>query len=170
MLFIFNLINHPPSLFIRFSSPLQCHFECFSERVKRINICDASFNRKMSPLTPPRSVIRQVTGHVDIFRFTCRRYESESVNVCVSRRAAREEKENVWKKNYRQEWSMEFDRKDTSRESMTRRWKALFRDCYCRDFIILVMPAVSWRCRTPQCGHFVKDDIGEILLVLVTIY
>ena len=71
-LFIFNLIIRP-SLFIRFSSPLQCHFDCFSERVHgetwsraqsnncslciRINICDASFNRKMSPLTPPRSVI-----------------------------------------------------------------------------------------------------------------
>ena len=85
MLFIFNLIIRP-SLFIRFLSPLQCHFECFSERVQQINICDASFNRKMSP---PRSVIRQVTGHVDSFRFTCRRYES--VNVCVSRQAAREE-------------------------------------------------------------------------------
>ena len=94
MLFIFNLIIQP-SLFIRFSSPLQCHFECFFERVQRINFCDVSFNRKMSLLTPPRqaprSVIRQVTGHVDSFRFTCRRYESESLNVCVSRRAAREE-------------------------------------------------------------------------------
>ena len=80
MLFIFNFIFRP-SLFIRFFSPLQCHFECFSERVQRINICDASFNCKMSP---PRSVIRQVTGHVDS-------YEIESVNVCVSHRAAREE-------------------------------------------------------------------------------
>ena len=90
MLFIFNLIIRP-SLFIRFSSPLQCHFECFFERVQRINICDASFNRKMSPLTPPPSVIRQVTGHVDSFRLACRSYESERVNVCVSRRSAREE-------------------------------------------------------------------------------
>ena len=56
MLCKFNLITQP-SLFIRFSSPLQCHFEYFPERVLRINICDASFNRKMSPLTPPRSVI-----------------------------------------------------------------------------------------------------------------
>ena len=80
MLFVFNLIIRP-SLFIRFSSPLQCHFECFSERVQLIN---ASFNRRMSPLTPPRSVIRQVMGHVDSFWFTCRRYEGESVNVCVS--------------------------------------------------------------------------------------
>ena len=49
MLFIFNLTIRP-SLFIRFSSPLQCHFECFPERVQRINIRDAIFNRKMSPL------------------------------------------------------------------------------------------------------------------------
>ena len=92
MLFIFNLIIRP-SLFIRVSSPLQCHFECFSERVQRINICDASCNRKMSPLTPRGASlpIRQVMGHVNRFRFICRRYESESVNVCVSRRAAREE-------------------------------------------------------------------------------
>ena len=80
MLFIFNLIIRP-SLFIRFSSPLQCHFECFSERVQRMNICDARFNRKMSPLLPPESVIRQVTCPVDSFRFTCRRYESESVYI-----------------------------------------------------------------------------------------
>ena len=92
MLFIFNLIFRPSS-FIRFSSPLQCYFECFAERVQRINICDASFNRKM---TLPRSGIRQVTGHVDRCRFTCRR--CESVNVCVSRRAAWEERENVWKR------------------------------------------------------------------------
>ena len=37
MLFIFNLIIRP-SIFFRFSSPLQCHFECFSDRVQRINI------------------------------------------------------------------------------------------------------------------------------------
>ena len=49
MLFIFNLIIRP-SIFIRFSSPLQCHFQCFFERVQGLNICDASFNRKMSPL------------------------------------------------------------------------------------------------------------------------
>ena len=64
MLFIFNLIFRP-SLFIRFSSPLQCHFLLFLRTRQRIHTCDASFNRKMSP---PRSVIRQVTGH----RFNCR--------------------------------------------------------------------------------------------------
>ena len=55
--------------------------------MQRINICDASFNRKMSPLMPPRNVIRQVTVMLiasgQCFRFTCRRYESESVNVCA---------------------------------------------------------------------------------------
>ena len=37
MLFIFNLIIRL-SIFFRFSSALQCHFECFSDRVQRINI------------------------------------------------------------------------------------------------------------------------------------
>ena len=78
--------------------------------MQRINICDASFNRRMSP---PRSVIRQVTGHVDSFRFTCRRYESESVNVCVSLRAALERNKRTFGNDDRQEWSMEFDRKNT---------------------------------------------------------
>ena len=115
VLFIFNLIFRS-SLFIRFSSPLQCHFECFS--VQRISSCDASFNRKMSP---PRSVIRQVTGHVDSFRLTCRRCQREireRLETMIGRNG-------VWcliGKIYR--------------ESITRRWKALFRDCYCRDVII----------------------------------
>ncbi len=34
-------------------------------------------------------------------------------------------------------------------KSMTRRCKALFRDCYCRD-VMDIMSAVSWWCRTPQ--------------------
>ena len=48
----------------------------------------------------------------------------------------------------RQEWS--FIGGKIHRESMTRHCKALFRDCYCRD--VMVMSAVSWWCRTPH-GH-----------------
>ena len=102
MLFIFNLTFRPSS-FINFSSPIQCHFECFAERVQRINICDASFNRKMSL---PRSGIRQVTGHVDRCRFTCRRCESVSDELP-------ERNERTFGNDDRQEWSMEFDQKNT---------------------------------------------------------
>ena len=110
MLFTFNL-RIRPSLFIHFSSPLQCHSECFSERVQQINMCDASFNRKMSPLRPPRSVITDYaghTGHVNRFRFTCRR---KCERVCIASSCQRNKR--TFGNDDRQEWSMGFDGKNT---------------------------------------------------------
>ena len=67
----------------------------------------------------------------------------ESVGIALSCHLERNKRK--FGNDDRQEWSLIGK---IHRESMTRRCKALFRDCYCRD--VMVMSAVSLRCRTPQ--------------------
>ena len=99
--------------------------------MQRINICDDSFNRKMSPLTLPSGS-----------SVTAMKLESESVGIALTCHLQRNKRK--FGNDDRQEWSLIGK---IHRESMTRRCKALFRDCYCRDVIVFVMEimsAVSW--------------------------
>ena len=79
--------------------------------------------------------------------------------MCASRRAAREEgiRERL-ENDDRQEWSL-IGKIHRDSRPITRRWKAIFRDCYCRDVMILIMLAASWCRRTPQCGCRIKISI-----------
>ena len=66
--------------------------------------------------------------------------ESESVGIALTCHLQRNKRK--FGNDDRQEWSLIGK---IHRESMTRRCKALFRDCYCRD--VMVMSAVSCWCR-----------------------
>ena len=163
MLFIFDLIIRP-SLFIRFSSPLQRHFEHFSERVSRINICDASFNHKMSPLTSLRSVIRRVMLIASGSPVAAVKVWTSSLGIassCQRGIGERERSETMTGRNG--VWTLIGK---IHRESVMRRWKTLFHECYWHD--VIIMMAVSWCCqwrRSPQCGCRIKIFImwGTIL-------
>ena len=73
--------------------------------------------------------------------------ESESVGIAWT--CHMERNKRTFGNDDRQEWSLIGGK--IHRESMTRRCKALIRDSYCRD--IMVMSAVSWWCRTTQCDN-----------------
>ena len=111
MLFIFKF---RPSLLTRFSSPLQSHFERFSKHMQRINMCNDSFNRKMSPQTVST--------------------ERQWVMLLASGSPVAAMKVKVWTCGYRVELpernKRKFgndDRQEWRKESSTQRWKALFR-------------------------------------------
>ena len=72
--------------------------------------------------------------------------ESESVGIALTCQLERNKRK--FGNDDRQEWSL-IDGK-IHRESMTRRCKALFRDCYCRDVMVMSAVTVLWWCRTPQ--------------------
>ena len=64
--------------------------------------------------------------------------ESESVGIAVTCHLQRNKRK--FGNDVRQEWSLIGK---IHRESMTRRCKALFRDCYCRDVMDIMTSAVS---------------------------
>ena len=79
----------------------------------------------------------------------------ECERVCIAsscQRGIRERSETMVGRNG--VWSLI---KKIHRERMARRLKALFRDCYYRDVMILIMPAVSWCRRTPQLSPFSEE-------------
>ena len=83
--------------------------------------------------------------------------ESERVGIALTCHLERNKRK--FGNDDRQEWSL-IGRK-MHRESMTRRCKALFRDCYCRDVMVM----------SDKDFQFVKDDIKwvKFSLVFVTI-
>ena len=95
--------------------------------------------------------------------------ESESVGIALTCHLDRNKRK--FGNDDRQEWSL-IDGK-IHRESMTRRCKALFRDCYCRDgnvgsVVVVSDPTMRLSDKDFQ---FVKDDIKWVKypLVFVTI-
>ena len=161
MLFIFNLIIRP-SLFIRFSSPLQCHFECFSDRVQRINVLIAR-SRRLRWASLGRSRVMLIASGSPVAAMKAKLWR------CVYRVELLERNKGTFGSNDRQKGVLSLIGK-ISRESMTRRRKALFRDCYCRG---VIMPAVSWCRQTTWCGcrHFVRNKcIREYIFVFATLY
>ena len=86
----------------------------------------------------------------------------ESEGIALTRHLQRNKRK--FGNDDRQEWS--FIGK-IHRESMMRRCKALFRDCYCRDVMVMSAVPVSWtvsdRTITMRLSdkdfQFMKDDI-----------
>ena len=66
--------------------------------------------------------------------------DTESVGIALTCHLESNKTKRKFGNDDRQEWSLIGGK--IHRESMTRRCKALFRDCYCRD--VMVMSAVSW--------------------------
>ena len=135
-----------------------------------INICDDSFNRKMSPLTSQQSVIERVAGsccylpvHLSpLWNLKVKVWASHWLAIC---RGIRESLETMIGRNG--VWSEKY--------SMTRRCKALFRDCYCRDghnvgsVVVVSDPTITMRL-SDKDFQFMKDDIKCVKYSLVFCY
>ena len=96
-----------------------------------------SSDRKMSPLAECHCAGRGVTLLASGSSVTAMKLESESVGIALTCHLERNKR--TFGNDDRQEWSLIGGK--IHRESMTRRCKALFRDCHCRD--VTVMSALS---------------------------
>ena len=103
---------------------------------------------------------------------TAMKLESESVGIALTCHLEHRDLERNKRKfgnDDRQEWSLIGGK--IHRESMTRRCKALFRDCYCRDVMVNVGSVVVVSDPTMRLSdkdfQFVKDDIKWVKYSLV---